>query len=121
MLRPTKAEIDQILKNAIEAVRKNDVQFVNMRKSINELMELGLSIDESVRLLFPALMEIVSEKYAGKNPPQRSQDKNHSTEAKGLELFVFVWESKVFGLKMYLKISYTKKFLFIYSIHKANH
>lgn len=121
MLRPTKAEIDQILKNAIEAVRKNDVQFVNMKKSINELMELGLSIEESIKLLSAALMEIASENYAGKNPPQMSQDKRHSTEAKGLELFVFVWESKVFGLKMYLKISYSKKLLFIYSIHKANH
>ena len=46
-------------------------------------------------------------------------DNRHNVKNKGLEMFEFAWDSKVFGLKMYVKFNVIDSEIIVYSIHKT--
>lgn len=113
-MRPTDAEKDRKLKEAIVALSGKDGYFANPGKAQRELNELDLGDSSEVWALIRKLLpEIHSSNYSGAVPPLRSKEppvKNH-------EMFAFSWESKIMGQKMYIKFVIKNSWYFYLSLH----
>lgn len=116
VLRPSKREIDNRLKEATLAIRTNRVFFANHSKILGELNDLETtSPNELWDLLLSLLEEIKLDDYSGGHPPQKSYEPTIAN----LELWAFVWESSLLKKRMYLKFALKKGCLYYVSLHES--
>lgn len=113
MMRPSKKELFNKLKQARKAVDEGSVFLTNQEIIAADAIELNYPISDLEKVLLCLLGEIDPNCYAGTHPPQRS----YEPEIKGLELFAFRWTSKRFGCDIYLKFSINKGQIWLVSLH----
>ena len=116
MKRPSRREIDKRLKEAKEALQKNQVYFANFSKTYRELenLEIGETF-EIWDLILKLLDEIKVQNYTGQYPPKL----NTEPCGVGSELWAFHWNSRILGKEMYLKFSIKDSFFYYVSLHAS--
>lgn len=115
-VRPTRKELNTKLAMARAAVAEGNWSPANLQKQASEFRDFGLfTCEEQTLALSRCLDEITPADYAGQRPP----DKSYEAAMKDRELFAFVWESKRFGCKTYLKFAIVRDTVYIVSLHKA--
>ncbi|MEI8301113.1 MAG: hypothetical protein WCG10_05845 [Chlamydiota bacterium] len=116
MKRPSGREIDNRLKEAKEAVKKNQVAFANFNKIYGELENLGIEDTSEIwNLILKLLNEIEIRHYAGQYPPKS----NTEPFGTGSDLWAFHWHSKTLEKEMYLKFSIKDSFFYYVSLHES--
>ena len=114
--RPTKREIDKRLKEARQALLKEQTAFANPAKAVGELMELGVGDTEEMwTLILDLLEEIEIDNYVGSNPPQKSYERTITD----CELWAFDWDSTLLKKRMYLKFAIKKESFYYLSLHES--
>jgi len=65
------------------------------------------------------MAELRPEHYCGARPPERS----YESKTRGAEMFAFLWDSKRFNRRMYVKLalvgSGSSQAVYIYSLHPS--
>jgi hypothetical protein len=113
MKRPTYSEIQRKIKQAGEAIARNDFRVLKPSIVALDALELGIQIEEIDSVLVELLDEIKPGNYAGTYPPQRS----YEDEISQRELFAFRWLSKRLGSMTYLKFAFEGRHLWLVSLH----
>jgi len=113
MIRPSKKELFNKLKQARKAVCEGSVFLIDQSIIAADAIDLNYPIADLENVLSQLLGEINPVWYAGTHPPQRS----YESEIKGLELFAFRWASKRFGCDMYLKFALNQGHMWLVSLH----
>jgi hypothetical protein len=113
MKRPTYSEIQRKIKQAGEAIAKNDFRVLKPSIVAFDAFELGIQIEEIDSVLIELLGEIKPGNYAGTYPPQRSNEDGIFQR----ELFAFHWLSKRLGCMAYLKFAFEGSHLWLVSLH----
>lgn len=113
MKRPTYSEIQRKIKQAGEAIARNDFRVLKPAIVALDAFELGIQIEKIDSVLIELLDEIKPGNYAGTYPPQRSYEEELSQR----ELFAFRWLSKRLGCMTYLKFAFTGSHLWLVSLH----
>jgi hypothetical protein len=114
MKRPTHRELNRRLIEALDAVRKGRVAFVEEEPIQADLLDLDFLIEDLMGSLPSILNEIEPRHYRGASPPARS----YESSIRGVELFAFGWASRTLGCEMYLKFALKGGVLWISSFHK---
>ena len=113
MKRPTYSEIQRKIKQAGEAIARNDFRVLKPSIVALDALELGIQIEEKDSVLLELLEEIKPGNYAGTYPPQRS----YEDEISQRELFAFRWLSKRLGCMSYIKFAFEASHLWLVSLH----
>ncbi len=114
MDRPSHKEINRKIKQAREAVSKNQFSILNPVIIAADAIELGVDLQSISFILIDSLKEITPNHYAGQHPPQRSYE--HDIE--GYDLLAFRWLSKTLGCRVYLKFTIKGKRMWLVSFHE---
>jgi len=117
-LRPTNQEITRQLTLVSERL-KNDawVPAYNIFDLLADVTDLGLFGDFDLHsAMRKAVAELSAADYTGQRPPEQS----YHDRCKGADLFVFTWDSKSRGCRMYFKFCFFRDQLVIHSFHPAN-
>jgi hypothetical protein len=113
MKRPSFSEIQRKIKQAGEAIARNDFRVLKPSIVALDALDLGIQIEEIDSVLIELLDEIKPGNYTGTYPPQRSyEDENFQGE-----LFAFRWLSKRLGCMTYLKFAFEGSHLWLVSLH----
>jgi hypothetical protein len=113
MNRPTYSEIQGKIKQAGEAIARNDFRVLKPSIVALEALELGIQIEEIDSVLIELLEELKPGNYAGTYPPQRS----YEDEISRRELFAFRWLSKRLGCMTHIKFAFEGSHLWLVSLH----
>ena len=113
MKRPTYSEIQRKIKQAGEAIARNDLRVLKPSIVALDAFELGIQIEEIDSVLIELLEEIKPGNYVGSYPPQRS----YEDEIFQRELFAFRWRSKRLGCMTYIKFAFEGSRLWLVSLH----
>jgi len=113
MIRPSKKELFNKLKQARKAVIEGFVFLIDQEIIAVDAIELNFPIADLEKVLLCLLGEIGPDCYAGTYPPHKS----YKPEIKGFELFAFRWASKRFGCETYLKFAINKGQIWLVSLH----
>ena len=117
--RPSKKEIYNKVKNALDAVRDgNRVQALSKHTAmgydfldVNDESEFWSLLE---KLLDELLKEDPVKHYAGARPPQPS----YEPQLKNKELWAYVWDSSILSKTIYLKFCYKNNFYFHVDCHE---
>jgi hypothetical protein len=112
--RPSYSEIQRKIKQARQAISKNNFSILKPTVVAIDALELGVHFEDINPVLMDLLDEIWPGNYAGQYPPQRS----YEDEIFRSELFAFRWESKKLGCKIYLKFAFNENRLWLISLHQ---
>ena len=98
---PTVEELQACIDAAIGALVRDDAwEPVDHRRLLRHLDELGLTGTRATIVIRKSLKEIRPEHYSGDRPePEKSYEKL----CYGLPMYIFVWNSKWIGKRVYLK------------------
>lgn len=114
--RPSVKELSSKLTEAKNALRSMDGFFVDERKMVSDIIELGLVRPSEIwPLVRKALEEIEPQKYSGQHPPQKS----YETIVLGKDCWQFTWESNHFGKRMFLRFMLMNGHYFHSSLHES--
>jgi hypothetical protein len=113
MKRPSYSEIQGKIKQAGEAIARNDLKVLKPSVVALDAFELGVQFEEITSVLTELLDEIKPGNYVGTYPPQRS----YEDEISQRELFAFRWLSKRLGCIAYIKIAFEGSHLWLVSLH----
>ena len=113
MKRPTYSEIQGKIKQAKEAIARDDFRVLKPSVVALDAFALGVHFEEITSVLIGLLDEIKPGNYAGTYPPQRSYEDGISQR----ELFAFQWLSKRLGCVAYLKFAFEGSHLWLVSLH----
>jgi len=113
MKRPTYSEIQGKIKQAKEAIARDDFRVLKPSVVALDAFELGVHFEEITSVLIELLDEIKPGNYAGTYPPQRSYEDGISQR----ELCAFQWLSKRLGCVAYLKFAFEGSHLWLVSLH----
>ncbi len=102
MKRPTYSEIQGKIKQAKEAIGRDEFRVLKPSVVARDSLELGIHIGEMTFVLVELLDEVKPGNYAGTYPPQRSYEDGIFQR----ELFAFQWLSKRLGCRIYLKFAF---------------
>ena len=112
--RPSYSEIQRKIKQARQAISKNNFSILKPTVVAIDALELGVHFEDINPVLMDLLDEIGPGNYVGQYPPQRS----YEDEIFPSELFAFRWESKRLGCKIYLKFAFKENRLWLISLHQ---
>ncbi len=112
--RPSYSEIQRKIKQAREAISKNNFLILKPTIIAIDALDLGVHFEEINPVLIDLLDEIKPGNYEGQYPPQRS----YEDEIFRSELFAFRWASKRLGCWIYLKFSFSENRLWLISLHQ---
>ena len=113
MIRPSKKELFNKLKQAQKAVCEGSVFLIDQTIIAADAIDLNYPIADLGNVLSQLLSEINPTFYVGTHRPQRS----YESEIEGLELFAFRWASKRFGCDTYLKYAINQGRMWLVSLH----
>ena len=113
MKRPTYSEIQRKIKQAGEAIARNDFRVLKPSIVALDALDLGIQIEEIDSFLIELLEKIKPGNYVGTYPPQRS----YEDEISQRELFAFRWLSKRLGCMTYIKFAFEGSHLWLVSLH----
>lgn len=113
MKRPTFSENQRKIKQAAEAIARNDLRVLKPSIVAIDAFELGVQLEEITSVLIELLDEIKPGNYVGTYPPQRS----YEDEISQRELFAFRWLSKRLGCMIYMKFAFEGSHLWLVSLH----
>lgn len=120
MTRPSDREIINKIYHATKAIEDRKRSIAEYINFVSDQYDLGIGETED---LWPLLLIFLEEIklvgpincYIGKRPPESSYSKG----IKGLELWVYCWDSKSMNKKMYLKFCIKKDNFFYVSCHES--
>jgi hypothetical protein len=113
MRRPTYSEIQGKIRQAKEAITREEFRVLKPSVVARDALELGIQIGEMNSVLIELLDEVKPGNYAGTYPPQRSYEDSIFQR----ELFAFRWLSKHLGCMTYLKFAFEGSHLWLVSLH----
>jgi len=115
MNRPSYKEISRKIRQAKEAVLKDNISILKPSVIAADALDLSYEFEEIAGILFDLLEEITPKDYVGQYPPKRSYEEEIFQE----ELFAFQWVSKRLGGRIYLKFAFKDKWMWLISLHQS--
>ena len=113
MKRPSYPEIQGKIRQAKEAIARDEFRILKPSVVARDALELGIQIGETNSVLIELMGEIKPGNYAGTYPPQRSYEDGIFQR----ELFAFEWLSKRLGCMTYIKFAFEGSHLWLVSLH----
>lgn len=115
MKRPSHKETTNKISQAKEAVRKDNLLFINQGALASDALELGYLFGEEIKEILTNLLNKAGpENYAGLKPPQKSYEQ----KIYGSELFAFRVKSDILNKIIYFKFVLANNNLYLISLHK---
>jgi hypothetical protein len=114
--RPSHKELSARIADARDAFKKKRVVAVNAGKFATQLVELGISGQaELLGIVSELLGQIAPSAYAGQRPPARCTEQGFETR----EMWAFVVESRILGMRVYFKFVVENGLLGLVSLHET--
>ena len=115
MKRPSHKEITNKISQAKQALKNNNLLFINQSSLVSDALELGYLFSTEIKEILTNLLNAASpENYAGLKPPQ----KFYEQKIYGSELYAFRTKCDILNETIYFKFVLANNHMYLISLHK---